>query len=592
MIIAAEIRDWPRAMATVACRVVTVGMIAGVMAGVMAGVIAGVTGVWLASLPTDAAAQTPESELSGDFGDSDLDPLAFFRIDTEARGLTVTVENRASGDLRRVSARKLLQGTDELYLRSATVAAIFQASRSWEGPLRRLTLRVREQEFNLTAGSRLVVQGKRETLLPVPVLAIDGDLWLPMVFLTDLLGPRTRLTVLWNADTRRLAVGSAEYNIVRVYAERLTRATALHVLAKQPLSYRAVSTEPGIITLKIYGGEADPAMVSRVGRRGLLHSLLSRQQTDHVLLTLEVSDLVGRFHTYTQREGREIVLVLEEERVAALPDPVPRGRVNVMAGEGPVDVTHTISVRTVVIDPGHGGDDVGTVGNARGIYEKDVNLAVALELRRYLERKSDLKVVMTREGDIQMGLAERAELANQADGDLFISLHCNGWFNEGATGLETYFLSPAKSDWTKSVEQVENEASAIEEEDDVQFIVWELVQNQFISSSSDLAEVVQAHSCRVLGIPNRGVRQAGFRVLVGAYMPAVLVEMGFLSNSTEESRLAERGYQQQLALAMGEAILRFKAHYDRGGGQERGEHSAGNSDDPVDGGGEDDGRSP
>jgi N-acetylmuramoyl-L-alanine amidase len=278
-------------------------------------------------------------------------------------------------------------------------------------------------------------------------------------------------------------------------------------------------------------------------------------------VTIRVDQLVGRYRTYTADEGREIVVVLEEEQISAMPDPVPRGHASVNIDQGPVDVTNRIDIQTVVIDPGHGGHDVGAVSE-RGIIEKNVNLAVAKELRRYLERESDLKVVLTRDNDSYLELADRAEIANSVGGDMFLSLHCNSWFNDGARGLETYFLSPARSDWAKSVEAAENRAgqatSVDGEPDDVEFIVWELVQNRFISSSSMLAETIQNEVTRDLGMPNRGVRQAGFRVLVGAYMPAVLIELGFLSHAQEERRLGESSYHRELAQALGDAILTYR----------------------------------
>jgi len=395
----------------------------------------------------------------------------------------------------------------------------------------------------------------------VPVLALDGDLWLPMVSLVEVIGPGVGEAVVWDAENRRLRVGRARFNVTRLRLEALTRATAVHVYCEEPLSYRADASEPGYVVLKIYGGVVDPRSVGRSGRLGLVEHVESRQLRDHALVYVKVDEMVDRYRTYTSEDGREIVLVVEEEQISALPSPTPRGRVNVMVEEAPVDVTRPIDVRTVVIDPGHGGVEVGRVGRS-GVLEKDVNLAVARELQRYLQREGGLEVVLTRERDEQLDLAERAEIANRAGGDLFISLHCNGWFNEGATGIETYFLSPAKTDWTQQVAAEENRGLA-DEGDDVSFIVWELVQNKFISASSDLAETVQATLCRELSGVNRGVRQAGFRVLVGAYMPAVLVEMGFLSNSSEEQRLDDGRYQRQLAKALGQAVLEFKERYAR-----------------------------
>jgi len=509
--------------------------------------------VWLLltalCLPLWAAAQDTAGQV-----DTYLDPLAFARVNESAEDVAVTVKYQATGETRRIDGRYLLTDSAEMYVPSSAAAGIFKAARFWQGNLRRLELKIASSTFAMTGGSRLVTTEDGEVLLPVPVLDFDGDLWLPMVMLEKVVGPGTMDRVSWDAEARRLELGSARYNVTGFDVKVLGSSTAIHVRCSEPLGFRATSPRPGTIDLKIYNAEVNTSRVGRQGRRGLLLSARSRQHSDHGIVSLQVDDLVGRFRTYTEDDGREIVIILEEEQVSALPNPVPHGRANVNIDQGPVDVTHEIHVRTVVIDPGHGGHDVGAVGR-RGILEKNVNLGVAKELRRYLERESDLKVVLTRDDDDFVELADRAELANRSDGDLFISLHCNSWFNDGAHGFETFFLSPAKSDWAKSVEAAENQSS--DDRDDVDFIVWELVQNSFISSSSQLAEVIQAEVCNDLDLMNRGVRQAGFRVLVGAYMPAVLVELGFLTHANEESNLGDRTYQRQLAKALGDAILTY-----------------------------------
>jgi N-acetylmuramoyl-L-alanine amidase len=482
------------------------------------------------------------------------DPLAFKRVDEGAADVPLTVKLQSTGETRQVEGRYLLQGSQEMYLSSSTASGILKASRFWQSSLRRLDLKIGAGSFGLTGNSRVVIMADQEALLPVPVLEHEGELWLPMVLLEQVIGPRISERVAWDPVARRLELGSAEYNVTGLRVEQLGRSTAVHIQCREPLSYRATSPEPGVIEVKIYGAEANVSRVGTTGRRGLMRSVRTKQHADFAVVTVMVDDLVGRYRTYTAGEGKDIVLVLEEEQVAALPPPVPWGKENVNIEQGPVDVTREISVRTVVIDPGHGGHDVGAVGH-QGILEKDVNLGVARELKRYLERESDLQVVLTRDEDTYLELADRAEIANSAGGDLFISLHCNSWFNDGAHGLETYFLSPAQSDWAKSVEAAENAAGG--EPGDVDFIVWELVQNRFISSSSRLAETIQAGVCGDLGVPDRGVRQAGFRVLVGAYMPAVLIELGFLSHTAEEQRLGDRGYQQELARAIGDALLAY-----------------------------------
>jgi N-acetylmuramoyl-L-alanine amidase len=468
--------------------------------------------------------------------------------------LELTVQDRTAGWTRTVNGRRLLQDSQEMYLPSATLADLLQAARLWQPAGRHLTLRVGDRDFRFTEGSRLVVMDAREYLLPVPALKADGDLWLPMVFAGSVLTAESGLYVRWSPEEGRLLIGQSEVNVVDLRVTELTRATSVHVLCREELSFRASSPEPGVIELKIYGAQADLSRLRLGAPRGLVQSVASRQFEGHAVVTVRVEDLVTRYRTYTAQDGREIVLVLEEEQVSALPDPVPRGQADLALGDAPVDVTRRLNIRTVVVDPGHGGSDPGVEG-IDGLIEKDVNLAVGRELASYLRRQG-LQVVLTRDDDGHLGLAERAEIANAAGGDLFISLHCNGWFDEGASGFETYFLSPAKSDWSKSVEAVENQGH--DEPGDVEFIVWDLVQNRFISSSSDLAEVVQSEVCRSLRLPDRGVRQAGFRVLVGAWMPAVLVEMGFLTHPDDAARLRSGRGQRELAKAIGDAIVTFR----------------------------------
>ena len=484
------------------------------------------------------------------------DPLALRRVASEAPDVSLTVHHEATGETRMITGRYLLQGSQEMYLRSATMATVLKASRFWQSAVRRLDLKIGERTYRLTGGSRLVVTDDGEVLLPVPVLDHAGDLWLPLILLEQVIGPQIRERMVWDQDLGRLSLGSVDFNINSLKVEILGRTTLVRIACDKPLSYRTGSPTRGVIELKIYAGRVNTAAVGMTSRRGLALSARSRQMRDDVVITVVVDDLVGRYRTYTEDDGAQIVLVLEEEQVDVMPDPVPHGHAEVNIDTGPVDVTHQLEIRTVVIDPGHGGHEVGAVGR-QGILEKDVNMAVARELRRFLERESNLEVVLTRDRDEYLELGDRAEIANTADGDLFISLHCNSWFNDGAHGLETYFLSPARTEWARNVEAAENQAG-MTEPGDVEFIVWELVQNRFISSSSRLAELVQESICNDVDTLNRGVRQAGFRVLVGAYMPAVLIEMGFLSHAREEQRLGERSYQRELARAIGRSILEFR----------------------------------
>lgn len=508
----------------------------------------------LLSLP--AAAQPPAVPR-----DTYDDPLAWRRIDAGAPEFPVLVDDLGSGRAHRLTGRRLLLGAEEIYLRSADVADVFGARRVWQDAVQRLTLELATTSVRLAAGSRLVVVGLEERLLPVPLLAAEGELWLPMVLVTDVLAPRAGLTVRWDAAALRLDLGTLDANVVGLDVVPGEGSTTVTLVCNEPLGFRASHADQGLVEIKIYDGRVDPAAVALGAAQGLVQSVHSRQEDGYAVVAVQLDDLATGSRTEATDGGRRIVLTVEDQRLGALPEPEPRGQAHVAVEAKRLETSSALRVETVVLDPGHGGGDVGVAGPS-GSREKDVNLDVARALARYLRQEGDLKVVLTREDDRSLELADRAEIANRAGGDLFVSVHCNGWFDRDAAGLETYFLSPAKTNWSKSVEQAENQAAPA---DDVEFIVWELVQNKFISSSSELAEVVQHEACVSLGLPDRGVKQAGFRVLVGAYMPAILVEVGFLSNPTEETLLLSRDYQQRLARAIGDAILSYREHLSRAG---------------------------
>lgn len=234
----------------------------------------------------------------------------------------------------------------------------------------------------------------------------------------------------------------------------------------------------------------------------------------------------------------------------------------------------------VVVDAGHGGVDVGgQMHSSARLHEKDITLQVGLKLGDAL-RQRGVDVVYTRTKDTLIALADRGRIANQSNGDVFISIHVNAanpnWREPAAArGFETYFLAEAKTEDARRVEEMENEsvrfeaAAPVSADDPLNFILSDMKQNEHLRESSDLAEIVQRHLARVHPGPSRGVKQAGFRVLVTAFMPAVLVEVGFGTNAQEAEFLASTSKQRALAEAVADATTEYLGRYQRrvsGGG--------------------------
>ncbi len=219
--------------------------------------------------------------------------------------------------------------------------------------------------------------------------------------------------------------------------------------------------------------------------------------------------------------------------------------------------------RVVVLDAGHGGVDLGKPG-PNGLAEKTAALAVIKRLAGFL-RERGYEVHLTRSTDTLISLADRPHFANEWKGTrpaaVFVSVHANSGASR-AQGFETYFLSEARTDDERRVAEMENAAVQFEKRSahpapELDMIVSGLKNDYYLRASNSLAESIQSSLASVHPGPNRGVKQAGFRVLVGALMPAVLVEMAFISNPEEARMLGTSAFQQKVAWSLAQAIDQF-----------------------------------
>ena len=241
------------------------------------------------------------------------------------------------------------------------------------------------------------------------------------------------------------------------------------------------------------------------------------------------------------------------------------------------DETQDLQKRVVVIDPGHGGGDPGTTGSG-GRREKDIALAIGRYLERELRGEEDLEVYMTRDRDELVPLWERGPQATLWKGGrsgVFLSIHVNSSPTSPAVrGFETYFLSAARTEHEQRVVAIENapiqgeaELNGSDVEDvDLTFILRELQKFDHQHWSSLLAEGIQAELEDVHPGPNRGVKQGGFAVITNVLMPAVLVEVGFISNREEERALSRGEFQREVAVALAQGVRRFFERYPPGQG--------------------------
>lgn len=224
-------------------------------------------------------------------------------------------------------------------------------------------------------------------------------------------------------------------------------------------------------------------------------------------------------------------------------------------------------IKTIVIDPGHGGLEPGAKGRF-GSLEKDIALAIGLRLKAIIERNFPSRIVLTREKDINVSLENRAAISNNNKADLFISIHTNSSFRKDAHGSETFFLSlKATDEEARMLAYMENNPAEFEKgitgenEDEIKMILWDMAQSAYLKQSSLLAECIQKELNLLLRTSNRGIKQAPFKVLAGVACPAVLVEVAFISNPREERRMLTERFQNSVAQAVYRGLVSYIKNY-------------------------------
>lgn len=226
------------------------------------------------------------------------------------------------------------------------------------------------------------------------------------------------------------------------------------------------------------------------------------------------------------------------------------------------------TIRTIVLDPGHGGNDPGALGGRTRVREKNMTLALARSLKDVL-KDNGIRVVMTRDSDTFVPLAKRARIANNSGADLFVSLHINASRSRSLKGFECYFLSNATDDNARALEATENATLKLGEDADAEMsgrlerTLWDMTLTENRRESAILAGYICDSVKNDINIGNRGLRTARFYVLKYTRIPAVLVEAGYISNKYDEAKLKDPAFLKEIAKAVAGGIMRFKQEYER-----------------------------
>jgi N-acetylmuramoyl-L-alanine amidase len=429
-----------------------------------------------------------------------------------------------------------------------------------------LTITVRGRTIIVTADQNLVSAAGRLVSLPAPALRRENRWLVPADFLPRVLALVIDTPLDWRRSSRLLIAG--DLRVPRVVARVESGGAGTSVTFEvSPVTTTKVSTESGRLLVQ-FDADALDLVVPPLPQQPYLASIALADPGTTIALT--PGPRYGAYRSSTsQPDASSSRLTLDllpsatdlAGAAAAVPPPAP----------SPVDLRASLppspasGVRTIVIDPGHGGEELGAQG-PRGSLEKEITLAVSRRLRTLIESRLGMRVFLTREDDRTISHDDRSAFANNHQADLFLSIHANAAVRPNIKGAEVYYLSVERAD-AEARKRAEDAAVTLPTLGGgtraIDLILWETAQARFLEQSASLAAAIEEGLRARVEMSPRAVQQAPFRVLVGANMPAALVEIGYVSNPEQEQQLGSADYQTKVAEALLDAIVKFRAQLER-----------------------------
>ncbi|OGC79297.1 MAG: hypothetical protein A2145_05205 [candidate division Zixibacteria bacterium RBG_16_40_9] len=441
-----------------------------------------------------------------------------------------------------------------LHISVSDLAKIFGSEIYFNSLTKKAVVQIDNHSVKLSLFSPYMEVDQTVYNLTYPVQLVQGDFYVPIVTLVPILELICTENIFWDEGQLTLKFERKELNLLGYQASEKSNGILLEIFLAENLRYEIYTSENRWLNLNFFS-----AKVNQVDFPVKKNSPVKEIK----FYPLEISTQLSFRLNKTFVNYRDEVLTDPLRLQISISTSNHNSNSNGNPKNSPKNFDNLVDV--IVIDAGHGGQDYGAIGPT-GLAEKDVVLDIALRLEKLLV-KEGFKVILTRTDDTFIPLADRTQIANSNGADLFISIHANSSKKRSISGSETYFLAQAKNDEARAVAAWENSSLRFEKENpeelsDLDFILLDLVQNQFLKESSDLAYMIQENMGRKLPIQDRGVDQAGFFVLNQAYMPSVLVETAFISNRGEEKLLKTSSFKQKIAEAILNSTLNFKEKYE------------------------------
>ena len=484
------------------------------------------------------------------------------------------------------------------YVSAKELSSLLGVTHFYNAEAAKIEIKFKDYILKFTAKNQFVILNRKADgtqsnfQIPISTLLIKEDIFIPLIYCVDYLSHCYGKNISFDSRAKNLIVTeepfatesivaakksqekeikpsdqvtpvekvSSKYDIYSIEVEEKSNGTLIRLKASRKINIPKHSINNNILYLFISGATIAPDIANLVKPAGLVQRVKKTVITSkNNQLEIALNDGYSTTEALQDLDNYDILITIHNKLFDST-------LLNVD------DAKSKWLFDSVVIDAGHGGKDPGAIG-VTGVKEKNVNLAVALNLGKLIEKNlPGVRTVYTRKTDQFIELYKRGKIANENGGKLFISIHCNSTEAKDISfrGFEVYLLRPGRTSQAIKIAEFEN--SVIKYEDnpdryqeltDENFILVSMAHSQYMRYSETFSDLLDQEWKKDVKIPALGVKQAGFYVLVGASMPGVLIETGFLSNRKDEAHLASREGQNEIAKAIFSSIKRYKENYEK-----------------------------
>ncbi len=462
-------------------------------------------------------------------------------------------------DENRVAQVETIKEDAVSYFRLSDVALAISGIPYWNPRTGKMTLSVGDHLIVMTPNNRFATLGRSVENLSSPALIRRGAFWVPQGFLSGVLARSLNADIEWRPQDASVSIEGLRPAVGSLALRESPDGTVVELGLTDRVDFTAQSRTRATIEVVMAGARLPDSLgVSQDSDH--VSGVLAEESPDGVRVEIALTDRAGSYSAEFLRDPARIEVLVRGGYEPVTPTPALRDAKSLLAESVDPFGMPRLGTETVMIDPGHGGSDRGSVGRG-GLEEKTATLAIARELGRALRREG-FYAFMTRSSDSYIPDQRRAELANLADADIFVSIQCGAWYSGWARGFKVCYYEPPRAasraptvGRSRGLPRIAVGPPPRAADD----LAWNRLQEDHIAESRELARAVRAGMSESLSLTDRGVGRRSIGLLSGCAMPAIQIELGYITNRDEEALLADGDFIREAVRAIAEGIAAYRS---------------------------------